>query len=40
MGEYRMDKTKRAKLRPVYKKRDDTEDIYIYYSGKFYIVTV
>ena len=35
-----MDKTKKAKLRPVYRKPDDTEDIYIYYSGKFYIVTV
>ena len=38
MGEYRMDKTKTAQRRPVYKKTDG--DYYIFYSSKFYIVTV
>ena len=38
MGEYRMEKTKSAQLRPVYKKTD--RDYYIFYSSKFYIVTV
>ena len=38
MGEYRMEKTKSAQLRPVYKKTD--RDYYIYYDSKFYIVTV
>ena len=38
MGEYRMDKTKSAKLRPVYKKTDG--NYYIFYDSKFYIVTV
>ena len=38
MGEYRMDKTKSAQLRPVYKKTDG--DYYIFYNSKFYIVTV
>ena len=33
-----MDKTKSAKLRPVYKKTDG--DYYIFYNSKFYIVTV
>ena len=43
MGEYRMEKTKSAQLRPVYKKTDwftGTEDLYIFYDSKFYIVTV
>ena len=38
MGEYRMERNKSAKLRPVYKKTDRNE--YIFYSSKFYIVTV
>ena len=38
MGEYRMERTKSAQLRPVYKKTDG--DYYIFYDSKFYIVTV
>ena len=38
MGEYRMEETKSAQLRPVYKKTDG--DYYIFYNSKFYIVTV
>ena len=38
MGDYELDPSVTAQLRPVYKKTDS--DIYIYYPGKLYFILV